>query len=612
MEYENILFGLQPILNADSIENVPLETVYLNSYLTVLDQLAVSLRSPSNRDIVGESGLFSNLLRVLDDTLSSCLKDSISNQIVYFKLANELIRCVANALVDNNNNREIFLGKSSENDLQKRNTIIDYYVGRILNLMELPNESNEGLLSDLQMRTIVLVRNLCLDNEIYTKRVAKFVRGPLFLLLKHSQHVFLEEPDTVVLGAELLSQFIQADSKGFNCNDILFFSETIALVSKTVPEEIVISQDEENKNEIEEDPSVELLYILSESLEIIVTKNEKELDYKNNADTVTTIQVALLKALDTLNSKEFQNKLIIMRRIVSISGFISANETNSNHNEQNICINSIKNSEMSYTLAASYIILSNSINSRQDVDNVLQQLTIDDIIASSSHLKDPMQFQGFLDILKKLLNISSAMFLSKEVLKTLSITLKICHDQTKYFQNLLPLLNSLLTKLITVLPGTTLQTLITDSTSPMLAILLESDCLIVCLTLDKILVSQKNTDDVIKNKLWDVVFKFRNSANGNEGLPINVLFQMTKTIGIYLRNCDTNNISNNYLFDRHLEDLIVVLDTILSIKDNAGMGGESAFNNGKFIAGIILNILKKTDVLTSTEEELRGKALFFF
>ena len=94
MDYEEILFGLQPILNASSIKDVPMNDVYLGSYLAVMDQLAVSLREPSNRDIVGKTGLLLNLVRVLEQALDICFHDTSiwnNDKIAFYELSSEVI-----------------------------------------------------------------------------------------------------------------------------------------------------------------------------------------------------------------------------------------------------------------------------------------------------------------------------------------------------------------------------------------------------------------------------------------------------------------------------------------------------------------------------------------
>lgn len=129
MDYEKILFGLQPILNASSVKDVPMNDVYLGSYLTVMDQLAISLREPNNRDVIGKTGLLSNLVRVLEQTLDYCFHDTnILNhdKIAFFEISSEMIRCIANAISDNDDNRQILLSsggkKLASYLLYRRNT----------------------------------------------------------------------------------------------------------------------------------------------------------------------------------------------------------------------------------------------------------------------------------------------------------------------------------------------------------------------------------------------------------------------------------------------------------------------------------------------------------
>lgn len=612
MDYNDILFGLQPLLNAASITDVPVESVYLESYLTVLDQLAVSLRAPANRDVVGQTGLLSNLLRVLCDTLDNCFTDAgtDSQKVAYFRIASELIRSIANTLVDNDANREIFMGSG----LTGRNQITDYYVGRILNLIDLPLGAPNDLLSNLQTRTVVMIRNLCLDNEEYMKRVATFVRGPLLSMLRANQHVFQEDPDSVVLGADLLSEFIELDAEGFTLGDELFLSKVIQNIANVIPNDIVISEEADHENEVEADPAVDILFSLTHSLENIVKYNDEHKVVLHDAEEiVSAIQNSLFNALDILDQKEFQNKLIIMRRIVASAGFISANESNSNKNEQELCVSKIKNSRSGYTLALSFIILSNSINSKADADNLERVIKIDDIINAAAYLTDPMQFQGYLDLLKKTLTLTNAMFLSKDLLMKLSAVLKICHDQGKYFQNLTPLLQNLLKKLISVLPSKSVQDIIQDrAASPMLELVTESGSLIACLALDKLLVTRIPSETEVLAELWNTVFQFNGGDNQNNGLSINILFQITKTMGIYLKNTQEHDTTSNILFQKHSEQLLLIMDTILPMKDDNSNGAVSVYNNGKFIAGMVLNILKNTSTLSEQEQDLQNKASAFF
>ena len=347
MDYEEILFGLQPILNASSIKDVPMNDVYLESYLTVMDQLAVSLREPTNRDIVGKTGLLSNLVMVLEQTLDFCFHDTnISNndKTALYKISSEMIRCIANAISDNDNNREIL-------SCIEGRKLLNYYIGGILKLSQISSDDTEySLLDELQMRSVVLLRNFCIGNVTFTKKVASFIRGPLFIMLKTTQYTYLTSPDKVTLGSDLLNSLLQVNYKNVPINDLLFLSQNIKKISSNMKnEELPVMEDEtfkvhsctdtreftsqnvkdEGEEEDEEEVNCELLLNLSACLETIVVKDES-IDFTNEEDLVLNVQKNLLLSLDCLELKTFNDKLIVMRRLVSCAGNISANLTNSN------------------------------------------------------------------------------------------------------------------------------------------------------------------------------------------------------------------------------------------------------------------------------------------
>ncbi|EDO17139.1 hypothetical protein Kpol_1072p9 [Vanderwaltozyma polyspora DSM 70294] len=611
MDYEELLFGLQPIINADPINTIPIQEVYLESYLTVLDQLAVSLRAPNNRDVVGHTGLLSNLLRVLNGILDICFHNDYQN-LPWFKLASELIRCIANSLIDNNTNREITMG-----NVANKNEILDYYIGRILKLTSLGDD--ETILEQLQMRSIVLVKNLCLESNEYTLKLSKTLKGPLLSFLGVSQHVYLNDPDSAVLATELFNEFVQVNCDGIKIEELRFLSLFIERVSKTI-ENIVIDEDvesteivtnsteKEEKEEIEDDPSVDIQMNLIMAAEAIVSKNYT-LDFTSNTTETTNIQLSLFNALEILSVKEFHNKLIIMRRIVSTIGHISANNTNSNRNEQEICIDILKNSQFGYKLAAASIVLSNSINCKEDANILSKQLEISDVIPIGKYFRDPMQFQGYLDLLKKLLNLSSAMFITKDEMKDLSTVIKICHDQTKYFSSLSPLLDNLINKFLVTVPSSTIKNIVNDpNDSLFLDVIIERGGILVCLLLDKLLVTRDSISEDILDKLFKSAFQFQDSsvASSQEGAGVSMsfLFHISKTIGIYLRNCAQDKINNNIIFTNHIDKFLVLMETLLSLKDKTDRASESCFNNGKFVSGMSIELLKNIDVLTIDETKL--------
>lgn len=626
MDYEQILFGLQPILNADSVVDIPLQDIYVESYLKVLDQLAVHLRAPTNRDIVRETGLLSNLLRVLDNFLDLAIHDSINiYNLKYWQISSELIRCIANCLVDNKENRK-FLWK----DLNKKNTLIEYYIPKIIKLNELNNDSDDPVLPSLQMRSIVLLKNLSIENEEYINRIGPNIKGPLVKLLENNLFTFAEDPEAIVLASDLILEISQAMKNEFSINDISILVKFVQRVSSLIEDVDIDDTDASNaalnsdvngsnqqeNSEIEDDPNSEIIFSLVEALENILSQESLSIDF--GILLTKEIQQDILLSLDRLNGKQFPQKLIIMRRLMSISGYISSHSTSENIQEREMCYKIINHSSNGYTIATSLILLSNSINSSEDVKTILKEVSIEQIIQTSEKMEDPMEFQGFLDILKKLLNLNTAMFLRNDSIKQLFQVLKMCSDQTQYIPQLSNLLDNLLKKLITVLPSRSIYTVIdNDDKSIALQCVLDRGSFISCLLMDKLLINKtKTTRSDILNLIWDSIFQFKEGVTdpNNNGISIPFLFQLTKTLGIYFKNCDSENlpIVDCYVITKCVEKLLQIIEILLPLKENQDNGSASVYHNGQFMCGMIINIMGKIPVLTSEEETLKNKCAKFF
>lgn len=649
MNYEDILFGLQPIINADSIKDVPVDNVYLQSYITILDQLAVSLRSPQNREIVRETGLLTQILRVLEDTLDVAIHEPENiNNIKYWKLASELIRCVANCLVDNDKNRQ-FLLKIADSSPKSipivENKLLNYYLVKILNIIKFSDDDddNDDILKNLQLRSIVLLRNLVLENQCFALNVGKVLLGPLLTYLHNSEHTFQEEPDNMVLATDLLLEFLKSGCPyNFSVELLLFlstFCKRVAIVLESIP------QQENNDNDTDlstnatnndtptgpiieeepykEDPQSELLFNLSEILEHIILREDSTIDFSSKL--IFKIQNELLTTITLLDNKFFSNKLIVMRRLVSISGNISTVPTNSNVAERKLCYKILMESKSGYAIAAALIILSNSINSKDDTNKILKEISLGNIIKVAIYIKDPLEYQGYLDILRKLINITNAMFLSNEDVTTLFSTLAACSKQSQFFPTLTELINKLLKKVIVILSSGSLVHLFDQTNGSIYQkeiakFLTSRDSFISCLLMDKLLVARQKTSETVLSKLWDSIFKLQDGENNNQttgtnNISIAFLFQLTKTIGIYLRNCVTNPLKedeSNVIFTTYFSSFIEVMNTIMPLRNNTDKGSESVFNNGKFIAGMIQKLLSDKQIKTKEESMMYELSLQFF
>ena len=93
MDYSKFIYQIEPLFEKSSEEIKENEALH-DQLLASLDELAVSLRSEFNRDLIRQSSLLKKLVSVKYNT---DIKD----------LYSEIIRCLANTVADNDQNREI-------------------------------------------------------------------------------------------------------------------------------------------------------------------------------------------------------------------------------------------------------------------------------------------------------------------------------------------------------------------------------------------------------------------------------------------------------------------------------------------------------------------------
>lgn len=581
MDYEKVLFELQPIIKTSSIDSIPLEGDSQERYLSVLDKVAICLRTEHNRTVAGSSGLLKRLLEVLEETLEKCFRTMHIDRF-WWEFASDLIRCVANCLVDSDDNRKILL--------EEKPVILDRFASHILSMN---SENNE----ELQLRTLAMTKNMCLDNKDYTRRFIK-IEKPLLGLLHREYEEFL-----VLIGSELLSDFIEVH-EDVSLEDLQFFAESILSQSQEVKNQDD-NQDDDNEDALD-DPALEILSNYTQCLETVVSK-ESLLDFGDSL--VTLIQIYLLQALDGLWPKQFENKLIYMRRIMSCVGHISAQESNTNKDDRDICYEIIREDNNGYKIGAVFIVLSNSIHSQDDASEISKDISVQELIEAASKLTDPVQMQGFLTVLRKLLTISNSMELKAETIRKLAIILKRAHDQTTFFKELSPLLNAFFNKIFTVLPSSTVYDSLSDPESPLLGIVKDRDSIISCLALNKLLISSRAAPTAVTDPLWKTACKFQDQvASGQGNISIFYLFQLAKTFGILLKNLE----SQHEPLANHFNPWIVqLLQFVKPLKDKNDQASQSAVNNGRFVATMVLKLHDQIDGAEQNERlQILAKELF--
>lgn len=598
MDFENVLFRLKPILDSGSSSQIAKDQDLCNRCVAVLDELAVQLRSPTNRNFIRESGVLSKLLKLFNDGLRELSGDK-SPTVNWLIFSAELTRCIANCVADNDDNRAEFCTIALES--------AEAFEVNFPKIFELTDTATEHVL-DLQFKSLALVKNLCLDNEVYTRECSHILTIPLVDLL-HSRNLteFDEHAlDIVVMTTNLLSEFVKFSSNSIASKELLIMARLMALISPKIAEQPTEDQitngdancEESSEDTEDADPFLELHQCLALCIECVVSKNEA-LDL-SLSDSTHKLQQLLLQSLTLAELKNtFENKLIMMRRLLFIIGMVSANVTNTNVQDRAMCYATLLQPNGVYNKAAALIVLSNSISSRETADQVSSNIGLGQIVQACSAFKDPMQFQGLLDILKKLLNLANVYDLTDEDLKLLFAELRICHEQCQVYQDVSPLLDALLGKFAAVCPGSLLLKQISDPNFKTLII--QRGGIPACLLIDKFVVGDRNLANGLLADLWASAFRFQELSK----ISTPHLFQLLKSLGIYLRSVGDNDA--NIVFKQHSSQLVTLLEAIVPMSTNTDSASKSIFNNARFVAGMILNLLNGKQ-LTSNEFQLRNLA----
>ncbi|CDO93173.1 unnamed protein product [Kluyveromyces dobzhanskii CBS 2104] len=591
MEYEQILFGLQPLLNSVDLRNLPVQDIFLQGYLDVLDQLAVHLRSESNRNLIRETGLFAQLLRVLNSLLDCSFQDG-NVRVEYLQICSELIRSISNALVDNDANRCVFWGS----DYTEHNQFTDYYAGKILTLT-----NEEEYTSTLQLRTVVLISNLALDNDSYYERLATRLAYPLLSLVLSLKHVFHDEQYNLLFGTsfDLLCTFLNY-KQFINLIQLSSLSEILIQVSgsiKTIELEsdsdtAVTNHNNNNlsneEEEEEEDADDSFLSSLSQNISHCIVKSLEPEGFDHSDELETSkLQQNLLICLEKLGCKEFNNKLITNREILSSVGYISSNKSYSNVKDVEMCIELLNHRKSSYSTAAATMILSNYVTSADKANEINDKLPFETIVDSSTTSGDPIQFQGFLTLMRKTLKPDVIVFAPKDTLIKLGQVIVICHDQTSYYQGLSPLLEKFLEKLLAVSTTKVLTDML--SASPRFStVLCDRGIILSCQTIDKLAKKHDSAISPMVNKLINKVINFCQDKSPKQLLedPL-ATFHILRSVGIYFREVSTD--LQTETFQKYSEVIEMLLKTSLSVQHSTESASQAIWNNAKFLAGMIVS-----------------------
>ncbi|CCH45067.1 Bud emergence protein 4 [Wickerhamomyces ciferrii] len=538
MDLEHVLFGLSPFVNDCEEKKLNVDNVYRDSYLKLLDQLAVLLRNPETRN---HELIHSNLNKFIG--AGDYLILNLDNT-GYEELLMELIRVLANAIADNVVNRELLASNT-----QFIKNLADH-------LEEHPEEES------LNERILILLKNLVIDSPDSAKEIS-------FISQQVIDYISITKND-IFAAVDLLTDLVKC--MNYKADPQVIESLSIRLYKVL----------ENQSNFDDEDEFSELAVSLSTILEDI-TVNPK---FNFNDEVIEQIlQARFADTLRLLAKLEFQNKLMARRRIFASIGNISANLSTSNKSLREVSIQIIKdqNEQNGYIVSAASTILGNSISSAADRNEVLDQepQLVDFLLLKYNCLIDPIQFQGILHLLKTLMSIDTvgSLFAEKNF-KIFVLLIEATVRNSKYYTNFTSLLVAFLKKTF-VLMNKSNVTKIIESDIPQNIIAADSNVelnTILLLLLNKVVIYLPNAD--IK-PITTKVLTFK------DNIPASYLFEVTKTIGVLLQH------KPDFTLENHTSSLLTLLTTVNSIDSKStDNSAKSVLNNGRYIAGSLLTIHK--------------------
>lgn len=555
MDLEHVLFGLSTFVNDCEEKKLNVDNVYKESYLKLLDQMALLLREESTRD---HDLIRSNLPKFIDSADYLLVNQE---QPGYNELLLEVIRVLANSIADNDVNRRQLSSKSD-------------FIEHLSNQLESKPDD-----SSLNERILILLKNLVIDTPDVAKDVS-FITQSLLSYISQSE-------GGIFMAVDLLTDLIGNMQYNPNPQNI---ENLIKLLVKTLKQQ----------SDLDEDEFAELVINISSVLEGITVDPRFKFD---DAETEKTLQIGLFDSLKKIDSLEFQNILMAKRRLFASIGNISANLTTSNKPMRTYSISNVQdqNQQNGYIISGCFTIIGNSIASPEDRNEVLDQAPalVNDILSKYNYLTDPVQFQGILHLLKTLINFDTVgtLFTDKNF-KVLEFLIEATVRNSKYYTNFNVLLTGFLKKLFVLVNQRHVEKILNSGVPE---ILTSSDPsnesnLIILLLLNKVAIYKSDSNiDIFCNR----IFKFSNDIQAA------YLFELTKTIGVLLQH------RSSYVLENYSSSLITLLTTIDSIdassNDNAA---KAVLNNGRYISGTLLNLSKENDIdpeLKALSEKLLRK-----
>lgn len=547
MEVEEILFGLSSLV--DSCEAGDIKETFVESYATLLDQLAIKLRDETVRE--------HSLIQVNLDKLVATADYLVVNNEKHRRLSLEMIRVLANLVADVDANRAQLITnkpfiKHLETQLQD-------------------NFDDE----ELNERIYILLKNLVTDSSHIAADVSVITNGVLI-------NVGYNES---FMGISVLADLVP------NHNYI----SSVKLVEQIIGKLARFAQSQDDYDE-EEYP--ELMVDMSCIVEQIT--QDSRLDW-NDEHYEQNVQLLLINVLKVLEPMEFANKLTVQRRIYAASGNVSANPSAKNKVILDHCIELINTEYNGYILGIAFCLIGNYISSAQQREETFEKdpKIITHVLAKYTQLVDPIQFQGILHILKNLVSLGNVeQMFTQENITPLSALIEATVRNSRYYTNFTQLLLGFLKKTLVLITKHQLHVLIETN---ILQSLLSGDSNYGCDIIFLLLLNKMGTyqtETTVMAPLIERVLEFPNAR-----ITDLYVFEMTKTLGVLLQH------QSAFMLGHHSADILKFIESCPSTTSvNGEVVPQVAYmveNNLKYICTEIVMLARRG---SEVEPQLLRKA----
>lgn len=591
MDYSEFLFNIEPLFEKSGQEikdNISLHDQLLSS----LDELAVSLRSEFNRDLIRQSSLLNKLLTV---KYEASIEDLFS----------EIVRCLANAVADNDQNREILKGNVSF--LLTLKSIVDQF--------DYEKDADEHF--EIGKRCFILLRNLYIQDIPQDQLVKENMLNTFYKFIQNNGEALITKWDNEYLldvtkcVFDLISLFLDDDQL---YNDPQFYDKNVppyslffyvlnefALLITHMKDQFDTEDgnNEEQNEDYEEPATLTILVLTSEIVEKLL---KKSIQITGEDDSLQSLNL-ILGGLGHLENCEFQfpSKLILLRRYSFIIQCMTSNlslDLSANDYRAKLpfdlriySVDKIsamllkalndKQHRNCYQVSALSFIIANKLESKDELKAWKQTVNIKDFIlkvCEKYKYMDPYLYIPILDLLRKSIslldNINDASALNSlwDLLET------HVHDRLDMISDLSRFYKLLLNKVFAVEYGQTLF----DSGILNFNKIYNADP-VLCMAL----VSKLSRPMIKEMKFNELNALLDTSINGIKDNK-SVLAEFFKSAGVYIREFSLlKDISPEtfYIFEKK-ESFIELVKEVVTSKETQS---PATLNNLKFCVGMVLS-----------------------